>query len=104
MYESGSMHTPSIFLLGWDTGPVDSNVAATALRHGNFDYLTNSVTWDPTISDHTLPSSMYLSGKPAFFNAGSGYTWPWVDPTGARQLYTLPAKARFDAHTPFDQP
>jgi hypothetical protein len=104
VYQSGSMHTPSIFLLGWDTGPVDPNVAATALRHGNFDYLTNSVTWDPSISDHALPSSMYLSGKPAFFNAGSGYTWPWVDPTGARQLYTLPAKARFDAHTPFIQP
>jgi hypothetical protein len=107
VYQSGSMRTPSIFLLGWDDyspNPVDPNVAATALRHGNFDYLTNSVTWDPTISDHALPSSMYLSGKPAFFNAGSGYTWPWVDPTGATRLYTQPAKARFDANTPFTQP
>jgi hypothetical protein len=107
VYQSGSMNSPSIFLLGWDDYspyPVDPNVAATTLRHGNFDYLTNSVSWDPNISDHALPSSMYLSGKPAFFDAGSGYTWPWVDPTGSTPLYTLPAKARFEAGTPFTQP
>ena len=107
VYESGSMSDAAIYLLGWDDWapyPVDPQVAATTLRHGNFDYLTNSVTWDPSISTQTLPPSLYLSGKPAFFNAGSGYTWPWVDPTGATPLYTLPAKARFDANTPFTQP
>ncbi len=78
--------------------------AATALRHGNFDYLTNSVSWDPNISERALPSSLYLTQKPAFFDAGRGYTWPWVDPTGATPLHTLPAKARFDANTPFTQP
>jgi hypothetical protein len=106
-YESGWMLTPSIFLLGWDDlspYPVDAKVAATALRHGNFDYLTNAVSWDPSISERTLPSSLYLTRKPAFFDAGSGYTWPWVDPTGVKPLYTLPAKARFDANTPFVQP
>ena len=36
--------------------------------------------------------------------AGTGYTWPWVDPAGATKLFTLPAKARFDAATPFAQP
>jgi hypothetical protein len=107
VYQSGSMRTPSIFLLGWDDYapyPVDAKVAATALRHGNFDYLTNSVSWDPNVSERTIPSSLYVTQKPAFFNAGSGYTWPWVDPTGATPLYTLPAKARFDANTPFTQP
>jgi len=40
----------------------------------------------------TIPDSLYLSGKPAFFGSN---TWPWVDPnTGA--VYTLPAKARFE--------
>lgn len=35
----------------------------------------------------------------------AGYAiWPWVDPTGTTQLQTLPAKARFDAGTPFVQP
>jgi hypothetical protein len=45
-----------------------------------------------------------LTQEPAFFNAGKGYTWPWVNPTGSPQLYTLPAKARYDAGTPFTQP
>jgi len=107
VYETGSMDQPAIFLLGWDDWapyPVDPKVAATTIRHGNFDYVTNSVKWDPNIAAQTLPSSLYLSGKPAFFDAGRGYTWPWVDPTGATKLYTLPAKARFDNGTPFVQP
>ena len=107
VYESGSIDTPSIYKLGWDDWspyPVDPNVVATTVRHGNYDYVTSSVKWEPAISDHALPASLYLSGKPAFFNAGRGYTWPWVDPTGSTQLYTLPARARFEAGTPFVQP
>ena len=94
-------------MLGWDAlkpYPTDAQVAATTLRHGNFDYVTNTVKWDPAISNHTLPNSLYLTQKPAFFDAGSGYTWPWVDPVGATKLYVLPAKARYDAGTPFTQP
>jgi hypothetical protein len=82
----------------------DPNVAATTIRDGNYDYLQNRITWAANDTAHTLPNSMYLSAKPAFFNAGSGYTWPWVNPTGSPQLYTLPAKARYDAGTPFTQP
>jgi hypothetical protein len=79
-------------------------VSATTLRHGNFDYVTKKVKWDPTIANHALPKSLYLTEKPAFFNTGSGYNWPWVDPVGATKLYMLPAKARYDAGTPFKQP
>jgi hypothetical protein len=67
------------------------------IRHSNFDYLTNTVNWDPTIANHTLPNSFYLSSKPAFFG---GNPWPWVDPI-AGVTYTLPAKKRYDAGTPF---
>jgi hypothetical protein len=98
---------PGIWMLGWDgvqPYPTDAQVSATTLRHGNFDYATNTVKWDPAITDHTLPNSLYLSQKPAFFNAGSGYRWPWVDPTGTTKFHTLPAKARYDAGTPFTQP
>lgn len=98
---------PGIWMLGWDAVspyPTDAKVAATAIRHGNFDYLTNTVKWDPEIADHALPDSLYLAGKPAFFNAGRGYTWPWVDAAGPTKLYVLPAKARYDAGTPFTQP
>jgi hypothetical protein len=98
---------PAIWMLGWDgvnPYPTDAQVSASTLRHGNFDYVTNTVKWDPAISNHTLPNSLYLTQKPAFFDAGSGYTWPWVDPVGATKLYVLPAKARYDAGTPFTQP
>jgi hypothetical protein len=107
LYEAAFPNSKGVWMLGWDDvspHPVDAKVAATAIRHGNFDYLTNTVNWDPTITNHTLPNSLYLTQKPAFFNAGSGYTWPWVDPVGTPQLYRLPAKARYDAGTPFTQP
>jgi hypothetical protein len=105
----GTNNIPSncIWDLGWmDIAPqgYDPNVAGKAIRDGNFDYLTNSVSWAANDTGHTLPHSLYLAQKPAFFNAGSGYTWPWVNPTGSPQLYTLPAKARYDAGTPFTQP
>jgi hypothetical protein len=82
----------------------DPNVAATAIQDGNFDYLTNVIHWSASDTTQALPNSLYLKQKPAFFNAGSGYTWPWVNPNGSTQLYTLPAKARYDAGTPFVQP
>ena len=96
-----------IWMLGWmDIVPqgYDPNVASTAIQDGNFDYLTNAVVWASNDTVHTLPNSLYLMQKPAFFNAGSGYAWPWVNPTGSPQLYTLPAKVRYDAGTPFTQP
>jgi hypothetical protein len=90
----------------------DSNVAATAIQDGNYDYLSNSVTWAAADTAHTLPNSLYLTSAPAFFSAGSGYKWPWVAPAGSPQIRTgcggrcsgLPAKARYDAGTPFAQP
>ncbi len=109
VYQStrGMLSGPTIWLLGWDDWapyPTDPNVAATALRHGNYDYVTNTVVWDPNITDHALPASLYLNQKPAFFNTGKGYTWPWVDAVGTTKVYALPAKTRYDAGTPFVQP
>jgi hypothetical protein len=69
-------------------------------RHGNWDNVTNSVAWDPANSIHTLPASLYLTAKPAFFGSN---TWPWVDPTAttaAARVNVLPAKQRYDAGTP----
>lgn len=98
---------PAIWLLGWDAikpYPIDPTVSATTLRHGNLDYLTNKVQWDPQLENRTLPNSLYLKSKPAFFSAGRGYVWPWVEPASAINLHTLPAKARYEAGTPFTQP
>ena len=98
---------PGIWLLGWDgvtPYPTDVRVAETALRHGNFDYVTKTVRWDPRVASQRLPPSLYLVQKPSFFDAGRGYVWPWVNPDGAAKVHTLPAKARYDAGTPFTQP
>ena len=105
VYQSTSQTAPGIWMLGWyDYSPYkdDPKVASTAFRDGNFDYLTNSVNW--ASGAHSLPNSLYLTQKPAFFSAGKGYTWPWVNPTGSPQFYTNPAKARDHAGTPFTQP
>jgi len=90
----------AIFRLGYDPTQweqaADPKVLSTVIRDGNFDYVTNQVRWDN--GAQSLPTSLYLSGKPAFFGNNP---WPWVDPTGATRLHTLPAKARFEAGTPF---
>jgi hypothetical protein len=59
--------------------------------------LTNSQRWHNTPGGFLIPNSMYLTAKPAFFGH---YPWPWVNPTTGA-TYTLPAKARYDAGTPF---
>jgi hypothetical protein len=90
---------PQILMMGWDDQPdqvYDPNVIATNLVDGNYDYKTRSVKWADR--KHSLPQSLFLTEAPAFF---AGYTWPWVDSTGSTRLYTLPAKARYDAGTPF---
>jgi hypothetical protein len=71
----------------------DPQTISTLIRGGNFDYLTNSVHWE-TLAQQTLPASLYLSAKPAFFGNNP---WPWVDATGTTKLNVLPAKARYDA-------
>jgi hypothetical protein len=93
------MDTPALYRIGsyavqGDLCSFDSRVAETLLRHGNFDFLSNSVVWDPSIEDHNLPASLYLSGKPGFFG---DRRFPMADPEGEPVLGELPAKARFDA-------
>jgi hypothetical protein len=74
----------------------DPKVLSTVIRDGNYDFLTNSQRWHNTPGGFALPNSLYLTAKPAFFGNNP---WPWSDPaTGA--IYTLPAKARYDAGNP----
>jgi hypothetical protein len=79
----------------WNAPP-DARVVRTTFRHGNFDYATGAVHWEAGF-DQSLPSSLYLASKPAFFGDSP---WPWVDPVGSTKLYTLPARARYDAGSP----
>lgn len=66
-------------------------------RHLDFDYFSSSQYRNPSNPVTSLPNSLYLGAKPAFFGS---YEWPWVNPAGtsdAERVKTLPAKARFDA-------
>lgn len=93
-----AMGKPSVWLLGWDEfSPEvwDPNVAATALRAGNWDWLQERQSWDQGVPG-PLPDSLYLPGKPAFFGAAP---WPWVDPATGR-TGILPARVRVEAGTP----
>jgi PKD repeat protein len=75
----------------------DPVVPATTLIHGNYDYASKSIKWDPTISDQTIPNSFFRSSKPGFFG---GLSWPPYDPSkGASMtvmnMTNLPAGYRF---------
>lgn len=77
-----------------DTVLEDTKCAASAIRHGNYDFANKAVVWDPSIPDHVLPQSLYLKGKPSFFGE---LPWPWVGPDLEPMVKTLPAHVRFDA-------
>jgi Pectate lyase superfamily protein len=77
----------------WDDGQAEE----LFYRHLDYDYKTKAQYHNPSNSINTLPNSLYLDAKPAFFGS---LPWPWVDPTGATdpdRVKTLPAKARYDA-------
>jgi Pectate lyase superfamily protein len=79
----------------WSMNP-DPQTLSTVVRDGNYDFLTNSQRWHNTPGGFAMPNSMYLDSKPAFFKT---HQWPWIDPSTGT-IYTLPAKARYDAGTP----
>lgn len=87
-------------------------------KNANYDYVSNSVDSTSGFTS-TLPNSLYLASAPSFFGTGTTgciYTWPWVTSQSATKLQApsgpgscstfagLPAKARWDAGTPFVQP
>ena len=83
-----------IWVLGVGSGVNDPNVAATLLRHGNYDYVTNSVKWDPGISSHDLPDSLYLTRMPAWWCQET--PWPPIGPDVPGYRNDIPAKRRLE--------
>jgi hypothetical protein len=51
---------------------------STAIRDGNYDFLTNSQKWHNTTAGFAMPESLYLRSKPSFFGKNP---WPCVNPT-----------------------
>ena len=77
------------------TYPEDNRLPfTTALLHGNYDYASDSVKWDPTISDHTLPASLYLPTKPAWWGS---MPWPPIGPDIHPMVNKIPAQVRYEA-------
>jgi hypothetical protein len=68
------------YVNAWDcddgTGFTDFT-SLDVLRHGNYD-VVGGLVWDPTISNHTLPVSFYMTDKPAWFG---DRPWPPYEPT-----------------------
>lgn len=83
-----------IWALGVGSGVDDATVAATLLRHGNFDYVTNSVVWDAGIPNHDLPASLYLSKMPDWWC--HEIPWPPIGPDVAGFANDIPAKRRLE--------
>ena len=73
------------------------NSGNTLLRHGNWDSVTNGVVWNPNISDHSLPTSLYLSSKPSWWGT---QPWPPIGPDVAGYATSIPAKDRFSGIAP----
>lgn len=100
----------------WGTNP-DANLDGVShtfiFRNGNFDYVNSSIVDFATGFAHTFPNSFYASSTPAYFGPGASctYLYPWIDSSSGTPIKSnscagsgLPAKARFDAGTPFVQP
>lgn len=70
----------------------DPQSKTTTIRHGNFDYFTQTVIWDSTIANQTIPNSLYLDSRPAWFG---DFTWPAIGPDAAGFTTLLPAEERY---------
>jgi hypothetical protein len=94
-------HLRSVYRLGYnadDNARVvsDDRPRATLLRTGNYDYVNKATVWDPSIPDHGLPDSLFLTAKPPWFGE---LRWPPVNPEdpGAAEASggIIPAMRRF---------
>jgi len=78
---------------GWGVYANDPGVPASIYRHGNYDYATHSVIWDPTNPDTNLPPSLYLSAAPSWWD--SGVPFPPIGPDVSPMVSQIPAQLWF---------
>ena len=79
----------------------DSLSYSTAIKHGNYDYVSDSVYYWDGGADHVLANSMYYASKPAFFGS---LPWPAIGPDLNPMAGTTPAQQRFQGQTTQDTP
>jgi hypothetical protein len=92
---SQGLSVKTAFRFGCDGNPgnyQNSDSLTTAIRHGNYDYITDGVAnWDGG-ADHTIPESLYYVTKPAWYG---GCVWPPINPVAPTVSY-IPAKLRYE--------
>ena len=91
---------PVVFVFGYDDSYeyLDSKPYATALMHGNYDYITDGVaSW--LDADHALRKSMYYSSKPSWYG---GCIWPPIGPDVSGYANDTPAKLRYEGSSCLD--
>jgi hypothetical protein len=74
------------------TTQVSTQTESTTLRHGNYEDYNHQIVWDPAISDHTIPASLYLASRPAFFGSNP---WPAIGPDLSPIVGICPAVVRY---------
>jgi hypothetical protein len=106
--------TASIYKLGYydDGGTSSPNASLSAkveksiLRGGNWDCKTGTEVWSSNVpsgslastyvSQQTLPTSLYLPSKPAWFG-GTGAIWPPIDPSASTKVNKIPAQLCYES-------
>jgi len=74
-------------------GKAFENPITTVLEHGNYDVASDGIVWDPAIKDRSLPASLFLRDKPAWFGS---LPFPPIDPGRPRVAPTdIPAGYRY---------
>lgn len=123
-YRCTALGSKCIWGSGWTgsewPGPDTNLNGATSIyifKNANYDAVNNGIVDNASGFSQSFPNSLYLAGggatAPYFFTAGvtCTYPWPWVTPASSPQIKANscsgsgnPAKARYDAGTPFAQP
>ena len=72
-------------------------VVTNSIRHGNWDSVTktnNGIVWSIN-TDHNIPASYYLAGRPSYW--GANQPWPPFDPTSpaTASVTNIPAGYRY---------
>jgi hypothetical protein len=105
--ESATSYTNVAYLLSPGPGGYqewDTNVLATLIRKGNFNYSSNAIPAGEALGTNTLVTSYYLTSKPAWFG---NLAWPPFDPTNPNPTFdSVPAGYRYvhGTNPPVGQP
>jgi hypothetical protein len=84
--------TRTAYAFGCSDGVYFAPPRTTAIKHGNYDYVTDSVSFWDGGANHTLKTSLYYEAKPAFFGPCN---WPVFGPDVGGITGTHPAQQRF---------